>query len=464
MNRLKYLLALSLTLLILAGCSSKKDEDKKDDNPDVTEVNSALLKTVGSDAEMVVVINMDQMLTNAGYKRSGSTYEAPEGGYADVYMADMAGFADLASVVRVDPSISSDEDSYYTFAITSTDGLQSYVDSNRLTRLQDRDGYTVYTLDNGRYLMINGQQGWITRTPASVISNVAAASNKHFGQGLAISTSIEQPHTLNVAVNIGSIPEAGQNVAELANGWGIANIDLSGPKVSGTFKTIKSDGSEIQIPGTQNISTDFLKYTKGTPNVALAMGITPKFPWKAIGKLLSGSGDNSMSGYLPFMRMIDGTVAVAISASADSNAAYPAPGFDFMAMIDSKSDPESLMQLINMAAGNKLTPAGDGIYRMPLNFGPLSEIYVGPVDGKFFIATYPPASATGSTDLDSTFSGNDLVLNLNLPPEILGLFINAYDAPGFGLRGFLKSTSSSGSFEFSLTGTDMPLLQALSQH
>lgn len=448
MKTLKHLLLLSMTILLMAGCSSKKDESSdsassaNEENSKITEVNNELLRTVDFNSAVVILANFDQMLTTYDLYDKSNLRECDE-------------FADLSSVVVVMPSRK--DDLYFTFRIDNQEAFNNYVSRN-LTQLTDRGDFAVYqSRNNENFIMVKGSQMWIGENPVVIESSVKNAATKHFGQGLAISTSIEQPHTVNVAMNMAAIPEVAAYNELFNDAWGIANVDMSKSTISGEAKIIKGNGDAVEFPGMQPISTKFLNYTKGEPNVAFAMGIGKDFPWKTIQKVLADTGvDPSSLSYVTLIgRMINGTVGV--SASVD-----PSSGeISFSALVESSNaDPTAIFGMLEGYVG-QLPTTGDGFYRIPMSELPSGNVYLGAVEEAFYIGSHHPSQLNGNNSLQSVFSDNDMALSVNFPRSLMSQFTDGECS--FGIKGKAQVKKSIAHFEISVTDTNMSIIEALSK-
>ncbi|MDE6308665.1 MAG: hypothetical protein K2L93_00340 [Muribaculaceae bacterium] len=448
MNTLKHLLALSMTILLIAGCSSKKDESSDSSSSSnsegaacVTEVNNELLRTVDYNATAVLVANLESVF---------STYSVD-----NAVIKDYDEFADLSSVVLVMPSLNGE--SYTTFLIDNADAFNTYANGN-LTQLTDRGDFAVYANRyDDRYVMVKGSQMWVGRSPSSIEQSVKNAATRHFGQGLAISTSIEQPHSVNIAVNMSAIPNIKEYGSEFADAWGIANVDMTKSTITGDAKIISSNGDAVMVPGMRELSTKFLNYTMGEPNVALAMGIGKDFPWKTVQKVLTEAGaDPSDLSLLPILgKMIDGTVSASVSIDSNSGEIY------FSALIESSNaDPEAVIGMLQGFVG-QVSSTSDGFYSIPVDALPSGNIYLGAVGEAFFIGSHHPSQLSGNNNLQSVFSGNEAALSINVPKSLMMMLTEGEGT--FGLNGKVQVEKSTAHFEVKVTDTDMSIIEAFNK-
>ncbi len=448
MKTLKHLLVLSMSMLLIAGCSSKKDgssDSSSSDNSEnnrITEVNSELLRTVDFNSAIVAVANFEQLK---------ATYQSEE--WSEIN--DYDEFADLSSVVIVKPGRHADK--YTTFSIDNQDAFTTYATQN-LTQLTDRGDFAVYQPKyKDGFIMVKGSQMWIGDNPAAIESSVKNAATKHFGEGLAISASIEQPHTINVAVNMAIIPDVAKYNEELSNAWGIANIDMTKYTVTGDAKIVTGNGDAVQFPGMQPINTSFLKYTDGEPNMALALGISKDFPWKTLQKILGDTGvDSSTLSYMTLIgRMINGTVGVSASVDPDNGE------ISFSALIESSNaDPEALMGMLEGVVG-QLPTTPDGFYTIPIEQLPTGNVFIGAVEEKFYVGSHHPSQFNGNNSLQSVFSGNEAVFSINLPKSLVSLFSEG--ELSCGVKGIAQVKNSTAHFEISVTDTNLSIIEVLSK-
>lgn len=441
-SSLKSLVLIVIAALTFAAC------DK------TAESNGKLLETVSYDAAAVGVVNMTQVFENAGFKLVDGKYQAPVGFNMSSTMtsiASMAEFSDLNSVVVVLPKMGVDE--YTTFFISDTDKLKAYIDDNKLSKLESLDGFDQYALSDRHKLLVKDNQAWITEDPAKAVDDVKAASKRHFGQDISIAQGLEEEHTVNIAINSSKFANSQKTQKAFADTWAIVNIDLNNNQLTGDVKATNSEGKPVEYPGLQTINTDFINYTIGEPNLALAMGISPDFDWSAMRDVI---GDNELAMYLPYLQMINGTVAITANVDMANNK------YDFIATINSaKSDPQSLTQMILMAVQGQSTDMGNGIYRIPALFLPSQQAYFGNLNGNFFISSYNPAEANGNNNLAPIFDGKDCAIHINLDAEALSAMSGNRSNFNFGIDIMAQSTKSDANFKVTLTDSKDPFLLSL---
>lgn len=434
-------------LTLTTACNKTSDSDEKSEGRSI----GKLITTVSYDAAAVGIVNMNQVFENAGFKLVDGKYQAPSGlnmsGTA-ASIASMPEFADLNTVIVVISETGNDE--YTTFYINNPDKLKAYIADNKLTQLESLDGFDQYALPDRYKLLVNERQAWITKRAAKVVDDVKAASERHFGQNTGIIQGLEEKHTLNIALNSSKFANSSKNRKAFADTWAIANIDLNKAQLTGNVKAINSEGKPVKYPGLQTINTDFIRYTMGDPNLALAMGISPDFDWSAIRDVI---GNNELASYLPYLQMVNGTVA--ITANVDmANDKY-----DFMATIHSvKSDPQSLTQMILMAVEGQSIDMGNGMYRIPSPYLPSQQAYFGNLNGNFFISSYNPAEANGNNKLTQIFNGQDCALHVNLDAEALSAMIGTRNEFDFGVDLTVQASNSAANFKITLIGAKDPFL------
>lgn len=447
MKTLKYLLVLSMTILLMAGCSSKKEESSesassgKEGNSKVTEVNNELLRTVDFNSSLVLVANLENVFTTYNIK--------------DAAIKEIDDFADLSSVLVVGPS--PNDDTYTTFLIDNAEAFNTYANNN-LTQLTDRGDFAVYQKRyDDKFIMVKGSQMWVGENPSSIEQSVKNAATRHFGEGLAISSSIEQPHTVNVAVKMSDVPNIKEYGNQFADAWGIANVDVSKSAITGDVKIINSNGDAVQFPGLRELSTTFLKYTNGEPNVAFAMGIGKDFPWKTVQKVLVEAGaDPSNLSLLPIVgKMIDGTVSVSVSVDP-----YSGEIFGSALIESSNADPAAIIGMLQGFVGQG-TSTSDGFYSIPVDVLPSGNIYVGAVDEALFVGSHHPSQFSGNNNLQSVFSGNEAVLSVNIPKSLMNMITDGES--DFGLNGKVQVNKSTAHFEVKVTDTDMTIIEAFNK-
>lgn len=422
---------MALSAILLAACSSKEEYN-----------NGTLLKTVSFNASPVIVMNMEQMM-------------AQQADF-DTELAGMDCFADLSSVVVVAGIDGRDRDSYTTFMIDNSDSLNIYINDRKLMKSGDVEGFTVYDLNemssHESHLMVKDKQAWLTARPEIVTADVAAARKRHFGQDIGIIESIEDAHTINVAVNLGAMKGAVDYDKNLADGWGIANVDFQGETVDGVFKIIDSEGKPIDIPGMQTINPQFLKYVNGTPDVAAAVGLTKDFPWKALRIVLQSMGASDVAMALSIAKNIEGTVALSLSIDPNTD------DISGMALIDtSRAEIESIMTMLRHVSSGEITEVSAGVYRVPVSMLSSGYLYAGNVEGQLYIGTYAPGEGNGNNDLASVFTGKEMGLSLNCSPEVM-LNLSNGRFP-YGLEGNLQVSKSEGAFKFTVKGDGKSILR-----
>ncbi len=449
-SSLKSLAVIVIAAITFAACNKTAESDGTSEGRSI----GKLISTVSYDAAAVGVVNMNQVFENAGFKLVDGKYQVPSelnmsGTAASI--ASMPEFADLNTVIVVISETGNDE--YTTFYINNPDKLKAYIADNKLTQLESLDGFDQYALPDRYKLLVNERQAWITKRPSKVADDVKAASERHFGQNTGIIQGLEEKHTLNIALNSSKFANSQKSHEAFADTWAIANIDLNKAQLTGNVKAINSEGKPVKYPGLQTINTDFIRYTIGEPNLALAMGISPDFDWSAMRDVI---GDNELAMYLPYLQMINGTVA--ITANVDmANDKY-----DFMATINSaKSDPQSLTQMILMAVQGQSTDLGNGMYRIPALFLPSQQAYFGNLNGNFFISSYNPAEANGNNDLAQIVEGKDCALHVNLDAEALSAIRGSCSDFDFGVDIMAQASNSAANFKVTLTGANDPFLLSI---
>lgn len=184
-----------------------------------------------------------------------------------------------------------------------------------------------------------------------------------------------------------------------------------------TASLMEGSGKPVEIKGLQTIDTDFLRYLPASFNIVCAVGLTPEMDWDAAFSMLSllppGEFSSNMAMIMPYLKDLDGTLAMGMAMSPDNSGSYTA-----FAM--ARLDRDKINELIDKAsalaamAGLSVTDAS-GTMKMIAMPG-LGNLYFGELDGNLAVSTFP-LEAGQSNELTPVFQGHDAAALINIPAD-----------------------------------------------
>lgn len=443
-----------VALMALASCSKKGE----------------LLDTIPADAKIVATIDIKGIMEQAGCKFTDSGIELPEsfGSPMDADRKAMLdavgqmqheGVCDFSNTVLV---VNEKNVPLLTFMIDDPDRFIELTGK----QLKWNDGSNGYKEAEGSNttIIIDGNQAWITEshgdaakeieaikksakeTPISKLDGVTNALNSSNLVNLAM-------HSLGVAMNV---------TEEEESPWSVMKIAIKENKIVADNVVMKGDGEIIKTKGLQTINQAVLAYIPGSFNIAAAMGLTPEFDWKSLTSALGTYGgfqsQAALSVITPYLQAIDGTVLIAAGPANEQAYSDIDPGnwqFILMAHLSQEKVNQIIGMVKSMMFSNGITLREDknGMLIVP-QYG--MDCYIGAVDGYLAISNLPFEN-TRQNELAPLFNGKDMAVSVDLPT--LKVFSPA--APAFGVKFTLQGTEDGSQIEFSLNGTNKPILETL---
>ncbi len=183
-----------------------------------------------------------------------------------------------------------------------------------------------------------------------------------------------------------------------------------------TASLIEGSGEPVEIKGLQTIDTDFLRYMPSSINVALAAGLTPEMDWDAAFSMLTllptGDVARNMAIILPYLKELNGTMAVGMSLSPESDGAMTAFA---MARLSRDNIDELIGKVTSLASLADIPVSSSGAMTQLTipGFGPL---FMGELDGNLAVATFPLAAGQ-SNELTPVFQGHDAAASISVPAD-----------------------------------------------
>lgn len=204
--------------------------------------------------------------------------------------------------------------------------------------------------------------------------------------------------------------------------------DASEAHVTATL--MEGSGKPVEIKGLQTIDTDFLRYLPASFNIVCAVGLKPEMDWDAALSMLSllppGEFSSNMAMIMPYLKDLDGTLAMGMAMSPDKSGSYTA-------FVMARLDRDKINELIDKAsalaamAGISVTEAsGDmKIITVP----GLGNLYFGELDGNLAISTFP-LEAGQSNELTPVFQGHDAAAVVYIPANTSVFGTGSFDRDG----------------------------------
>lgn len=176
--------------------------------------------------------------------------------------------------------------------------------------------------------------------------------------------------------------------------WLCSQLTISDKTVALNGQRMLSTGKPVEIPGFKTISNDFLRYVPGNAAIVAAVGLTPEVDWDAASRLVSAlnrEANFAVSLVLPYLKSIDGTVAVAAvpREGVDPNNLSPEMiDFLVMAHMPQKEVNEAIEQIRSLAEQTGLETQTDkeGITTVTLDN---ITVKLGNIDGYLTVSTLP---------------------------------------------------------------------------
>lgn len=452
LTSLKSLLLMAGIFLSLVVTSCSKDQ-------------SELLSTVPSDADWIQTLNLKKLLSEAGCTFSGDKVQlTPQiskilGNDAELetLISDMAGAIDMEHVVAFGAGRAS---AVCSFIITDHEALASCIESSGMSKGESADGYDLYTGSKRSALVVKANQGWILQdsSPIDKIKNICDnAANSSVTSLNGILTFLRGNNIANIAV-----AKTGMMLGSQTDVWTCIDINIKSNALAANIVNMQADGKIMPVENLQTINTDFLRYVPADFTIAAAAGLTQKIDWETMATAATMAGGYRARGLfdtlLPYLKEIDGTVAMATgaeSADAWNNPSLSNFGFIFMAHMPQATVDRALAAMAQFAgqAGIPVTteqPSG----QMVVNLNGVT-LRAGNVDGYLTIANIPIES-THSNSLNTDFLSKQAALSFTVPN--LSQFIRNAD---FGAKLTIGVEPENIHCQLNLTGTDAPILETL---
>lgn len=187
---------------------------------------------------------------------------------------------------------------------------------------------------------------------------------------------------------------------------------------------LEGSGKPIEIDGMQEISTDFLRYIPDSMNIVAAAGLTPDIDWDAATAFLSLISDRSTASAIafikPYLKKIDGTIAVALNFPENSYIQSLADLRIFaMAHIDPKERQDIIDQIMRLALLSGLQGLNPTIdektntIRLTIPAPDPAFLYIGEVDGYLYLASWP-IKPDANNSYAPAFEGHDAAAIVNI--------------------------------------------------
>lgn len=441
---------LSLLLLIIAAACSP---DRKE-----------LLSLVPDDIDFAITIDARRIASDAGCTMTDGKVTLP--GYMEPLIrshklpedfaeriSEINSSVDLGNIVCYGYS----NNPLTAFTITDSDIFESMLAE---AESEKRDGFTIYRLNGSRATILTKDcTGWITeaRNPVKTITEAAdkaktAPITKHPGLNDALTAS----NPINIIYDPSLIDSS------LGEHWLTISGKIESETLLITAKAVTPDGETMTINSMQEISTDFLRYVPSDFQFAAAAGLTSGINWDGFATLIGMAAGYRSRGMvdtlLPYLKSIDGTVAIA-AGTADSDAwtDFDPEHWHLIAMVHmpqekiNQATSQVAMLLSQMRMPVKNTAPG----RISADFDGTTYT-VGNVDGYFTIASIPMEPVQNNS-LTTSFTGKQAAAVISIPS--LQPYLGSRGTFGMNLQ--LAVERQETTLKINLTDTDRPILETL---
>lgn len=376
---------LVLAAILVTSCSSERAEHR-------------LLDAIPSTASSVTFFDLDRLAREGVDVASLSRLPMPlhSGTRAFVTLADGTSLQ-LSDLPPVDSLAAAG----YILEGAADEPLTTYTNS--------ADGSTAI-LDTRRSVAYYSVLG--SSRALSTVSDVAAAAEKlSFGsnKGLADYFDRSAGHSAiygSLSMNLLG-GEKTQSDDPQGSRWLAFDVKQESGVADLSVNMMQADGTPVEPRGLQDIDTDFLRYVPSSMNLVAAVGLTPEIDWDAAARLVSLAADRETSALFaiaaPYLKAIDGTVAVA--TSIDTTANYSS--FFVMAHMEREKIRDLMSQIgtLSAMAGASSTTISDTQVKLTVPSLPF-PVYAGEVDGNFAVASFP-LDGRAENSLATTFDGHE---------------------------------------------------------
>ena len=446
------LMALAVITAIAASCSRDRRE---------------LLSLVPDDVDFAMTINALQLASDAGCSigADGSvqmpeymeslirSHKLPEG-FGSI-LTDLSHAIDLEHIVCYGYGNSP----LIAFAITDADRFESIITPADTDK---QDGFTLYRkYDKGITIVTNDDIGWLwitdTRNPVTIITEAAdKAKTAPISKKSGLNDALTADNTFNAVYDPSFIDSS------LGNHWLSVSGKIESQTMLLTVRGITPDGEIMTISGTQEINTDFLRYVPSDFTLAAAAGLTADINWGGFAAIIGLAGGYRSRGLvdtlLPYLRSIDGTVAIAAGPADES--AWTELDMDhwrFLAMIHMPQDriSQATSQVAMLLRQMRLPVTADAPGLISTEYDG-TTYRIGNIDGYFTIASIP-MEPTANNQLATTFLGKQAGASVTIPS--LSHYLGERGDFGMEIRFALERQEAT--LKINLTDTDTPILAAL---
>lgn len=396
-----------------------------------SEASHPLMESIPADATGVTIYNLDKL------KDEGVEFTPVK--LARNYFPFATGIAASAQMpdgitMSVIPAPTADALSQAGFTASSADGdFTPYTNADGLTVVVDSKAQIAYGIP------MDAQ-----RALERAKQTAAAASEKSLASALGLVNLFEQDAQGGAAIygayssKLVGITGTDSNEDIQDAEWLAFSVKQESDVADLTVKNVKGSGKPVEIKGLQTIQPDFLRYVPEDMNVVAAVGLTPEINWDAAARLMGLVADRSTSGYfaavMPYLRSIDGTVAIAVGMPADDSAGLAGGRFLAMAHMERSKINDVIAQATNLAkiAGAATQKVSDNItlITLPQLYGLPLSLYFGEVDGYLVISSSLP-DGKAQNSYASTMKGHEASAVVDIAP---GQMSNAKLPDGAGLK------------------------------
>lgn len=385
---------------LFSSCSSQTEERR-------------LLDAIPADATSVVVVNLERA-TAAGISRPFLPVNSAKGSAAIVTLPDGHRFT-----IAEAPVTDSLAARGFAASGAAEGALASYTDPQGLSAVVDSKSGLVY------YMAMSAP-----RAEERVGEIAASAAKSNFTSIMGLAEYFDQKSAEAVAYGAASRSAFGASTSSNGDPQAGEWLAFSASEESGVadiaMKLIYGSGKPVEIKGLQTISPDFLRYVPANMNVVAAAGLTPDIDWDAAASMVSIIADRTTAGYIaaasPYLKSINGTVAIAVGADNPSSATAADMRFFAMARMDRDKINDFIRQagILASMAGAGVESVSESMARLtlPSGSGLPEAVYLGEVDGNLVIASYLP-DGKAENPFASPMEGHDASAVVSFPAGAL---------------------------------------------
>lgn len=375
-----YHIILLMAAFMLPSCSCEKEEAPEN-----------LLETVPADAKAVAVFDIDAFIKAAGNVDDVTNHR----------LEMILTVAETIEKERLTMFVSSSGKRLLTFRVKDLKAFETLMTDNG-AKTSEEDDYKIYRYD-ALSIAVKGNQGWmmdggvnagnidkiLEKASKSSIAAIKTVTDFLGGEGmmrLCVSSSVLKSKRLG------------------ADGWMCATISSGDNTLTTEIYAIKADGARVDFSGGEikPIDASFLRYVPQSAIAVAAVGVTSQFDWDrhsgTINDLLDlGIKERlALNLLLPYLKSIDGTVAVALSQPDDLAASLDdAAAWHYLLGVQIASD--NAAELKSIVADN------------------LPEVNVSIVDGWLILSNRVISQSASSSQFEEVLSGSEVAVAAHLP-------------------------------------------------